>query len=135
MQTLLLEAHSKYLFYGRRLFAACDQTAQVGPSLLAFALARRCQNESAHFELTLHRYAEIYILQYSLQALFGIRVTLCIGGFLFLNGWIIDFMLQCIRRPLGICGESSKQRFRRCHGVEWLAMGLQRACHGIVSGL
>ena len=83
-------------------------------------MARRCQNESAHFELTLQRYAEIYILQYSLQALFGIRVTLCIGGFLFLNGWIIDFMLQCIRRPLGICGESSKQRFHRCDGVEWL---------------
>ena len=58
MQTLLLEAHSKYLFYGRRLFAVCDQTAQVGPSLLAFALARRCQNGSVHFELTLQRYAD-----------------------------------------------------------------------------
>jgi hypothetical protein len=117
-------------FCSERLFAACDYTTPGGTVPAGF-----CQNESVHFELTLHRYAEIYILQYSLQALFGIRVTLCIGGFLFLNGWIIDFMLQCIRRPLGICGESSKQRFRRCHGVEWLAMGLQRACHGIVSGL
>ena len=30
---------------------------QVAPSMLAFALARRCQNESAHLELTLQRYA------------------------------------------------------------------------------
>ena len=30
------------------------------------------------------------------------------------------FKHTSIRRPLGIDGGSSKQRFHRCHGVEWL---------------
>ena len=38
---------------------------------------------------------------------------------------VIDLAVQSnahtsIRRPLGIGGESSKQRFHRCDGVEWL---------------